>query len=99
MDNKTYIQTQIEALATGTETKEFIKTRVGKDLIERAEAKQYQALMELALADPMDSAKIARLQVEALGPISFIKWLNSAMNEGDNAEFTLKGIDANKVTY
>lgn len=99
MDNKTYIQTQIEALATGTETKEFIKTRVGKDLIERAEAKQYQALMELALTDPMDAAKIARLQVEALGPISFIKWLNAAINEGEAAEFTLKQMESGKVNY
>ena len=99
MDNKTYIQTQIEALATGTETKEFIQTRVGKMLIGRAERKQYQALMELALTDPTDSGKIATLQVEALGPISFIKWLNAAMNEGDGAEFTLKQMESGKVNY
>jgi len=81
----------------GLEARDFLKTDMGRYLIECALQARDECTRDFAEADIHNTATMAELQRKAYAPKLFLKWLNEALNNGKAAEYRLKQIDSETI--
>jgi hypothetical protein len=73
----------------GLQTKEFLKSPVGKFIAGRALKAKQEAFEAWINIEPCDEATIRELQFRARLPQIVISWLDEAINQAQHAEATL----------
>lgn len=75
------------------EVEGFLKSKIGKYLIARAEAEREEAIRSLVNVAPVDVHKISELQSTIKRAESIQYWMAELITEGVNAEEQLKAQD------
>jgi hypothetical protein len=76
----------------GLQTKEFLKSPIGRYIVGRANKAREEAFEAWTEADPFDENTIVELQFRARLPALVTGWLNEAINQAQHAEETLSEI-------
>lgn len=74
-----------EQIEFGVEVESFIRSKLGRYLIGRAESERDAALSDLAVVDPTDVKQITALQNKVKLAESFQYWLAEAIESGHSA--------------
>tara|TARA_R110002020_G_scaffold316807_2_gene532167 strand:- start:3132 stop:3407 length:276 start_codon:yes stop_codon:yes gene_type:complete len=73
----------------GLQTKEFLKSPIGRYIIGRASKAKEEAFNAWTSCNPADVDSIVELQFRARLPALVTGWLDEAINQADYAEQTL----------
>jgi hypothetical protein len=73
----------------GLQTKEFLKSPLGRYIAGRADKAREEAFNAWIMADANDEDTIRELQFRARLPSLVITWLDEAINQANHAEITL----------
>ena len=79
----------------GLQTREFLKSEVGRYLIGRANKAKEESFEAWSVTDPNDAETIRELQFRARLPSLVITWLEEAINQAKHAESSLQEIIGN----
>ena len=88
-----------EMVANGADASAFKTSNLGKFLIELAKQSKSVATDKLLGTNPNNTSEIMALQIEALAPGLFLKWLDEAIKEGERCQFQLENRKSISVTY
>jgi hypothetical protein len=73
----------------GLQTKEFLKSPIGRYIVGRASKAKEEAFNAWTSCDPTDVDSIMELQFRARLPALVTGWLDEAINQAQHAESTL----------
>jgi len=76
----------------GSQTKEFLKSPIGRYIVGRADKAREEAFESWVSANPTDAETIAELQFRARLPSLVMGWLDEVINQAKHAEETLSEI-------
>lgn len=77
---------QLDKSDLGKECSDFIDSKIGRYLMDRAEKDQQAAYQEFKDADITDAKAIQSIQSKVNAPGISFAWLMDAINEGNNAQ-------------
>lgn len=77
----------------GDEARRFLKSNLGKFLIERISSQEKQALNQLRTVDPYDAKAVQKCQNEIAIAVMSKNFLIEAMIMGDNATMRLEALE------
>jgi hypothetical protein len=83
----------IRTIDLGYQVEQFIKSDLGKYLLDRSDAEQKEALNKLGEVDPFDHKAISALQLDLRVAAGIQTWLADLVIEGRNAEAALQELD------
>lgn len=77
----------------GLDTQQFLRTGVGKRILQRASEQEMESLKAMIDADVTDTERMRELQSNARLGGMVLAWLNEIIVEGENAEAVLRQMD------
>lgn len=83
----------------GIEAESFLRSRLGKHLLRKADEERANWLDRLIEADPEDAKLQRSIRLELKAIDSTIKWLMEAINAGDSAREQLSTLEAETQDY
>lgn len=90
MDEKELLFAEVKL---GLQTREFLKTPVGKYIIGRAAKAKEEAFVLWSECNPADTESIRELQFRARLPDLVVEWLDQAINQAQHAESNLQELE------
>lgn len=73
----------------GLDARQFLESKLGRHVAQRAQDEMYAAFQEFAAADPFDGKAMAELQIRNKVAAAALSWLGQAVEAGIQAEFQL----------
>ncbi len=89
------MMTNESIVAIGLDAQAFFNTQLGEYILNRHEEEIKRALEQLAVVDPEDVKTIMALQRDAQAPADAIRWLATAIQEGDVARASWEEEESN----
>ena len=87
---KTNVDNESRAIIDmGLQAEQFLKSDLGRYLVGVADAESHAATEELKTINPMNSRKVMALQIKIQVAEAAVKWLATAIIEGQQAEHQL----------
>lgn len=92
-DEKGAIRELFGAVELGLDARQFLESRLGKHIAQRALDEMYAATQALAEVDPFDHKAIVQAQLTHRVASAALSWLAQAIEAGAQAESTLMAMD------
>lgn len=83
-------QRLLKQVELGLDTQQFLRTGVGKRILQRAAEQEMESLKAMIDVDVTDTARMRELQANARLGSMVLAWLNEMIVEGENAETALQ---------
>lgn len=82
VEEKKILRDALAVVELGLDVQQFLGTKIGKYMVQRAEAERESALTQLIVADPLNPNKIIELQFQARIADAIQSWLADAYQAG-----------------
>ena len=92
-DEKGAIRELFGAVELGLDARQFLESRLGKHIAQRALDEMYAATQTLAEVDPFDHKAIVQAQLTHRVASAALSWLAQAIEAGAQAESTLMAME------
>lgn len=92
-DEKGAIRELFGAVELGLDARQFLESRLGKHIAQRALDEMYAATQALAEVDPFDHKAIVQAQLTHRVASAALSWLAQAIEAGAQAESTLMAME------
>ena len=91
VDDERYRRERTATIALGLDAEQFLRTKLGQYLEQRAQDTALEAMQALKTCDPEDSQVVRALQNAVFRSESFIQWLDDAINQSKVAQNEVEG--------